>query len=205
MIRVLVVLKHFIENKKNRIRTMMFRKYCNIHSVSIISSDCIGGLIYHDTQNKFLTPTINMSFDPLEFCKMLKNAENIKSAFLTEKRDSKIPAGTLHFPDGKCDFVFNHYESYNDGFNKWVERVGRITENIFVIVNSRVLTNELLSAFSEIPYRKILFCEETNVEIHRNEDIFISKYNAVKYKNILSLKRGYNLHHFNIFKKIFAL
>ena len=41
--------------------------------ISIISQNCIGGVFYHDMNEKFLSPTINLYFDAYDFLKFVKN------------------------------------------------------------------------------------------------------------------------------------
>ena len=47
-----------------------------IDNVSIISSDCIGGFLYHNLGKQFLSPTINMAIPAESFVRLVKNLEH---------------------------------------------------------------------------------------------------------------------------------
>ena len=64
---------------------------------TIISQTCIGGLMYHDTMSKFLSPTINVSIEPKYFIKLLENMKYYMSIDKIEevKTDKNYPVGKL--------------------------------------------------------------------------------------------------------------
>ena len=43
--------------------------------ISFISQQCIGGVIYHDMNMQFLSPTINLYLEPKDFLEMVENLE----------------------------------------------------------------------------------------------------------------------------------
>ena len=75
--------KIFLELKLNEIgkkyrkkfRNKKERKKLKIDNFSIISNNCIGGVIYNDLGKKFLSPTVNLYIKPTDFIKFLENME----------------------------------------------------------------------------------------------------------------------------------
>ena len=70
-------IKHFIavkhRNDINKKYTAKQRKRLKNDNFSIISSNCIGGFIYHRLGKQFLSPTINLYFNQKEFIKFAQN------------------------------------------------------------------------------------------------------------------------------------
>ena len=53
------------------IRNKIERRRLINTNFTIISQNCIGSIMYHDLGQKFLSPTINMLFEPSDFVKFL--------------------------------------------------------------------------------------------------------------------------------------
>ena len=51
------------------------KKIYDVENISFISQNCIGGIIYHDMEQKFLTPTINLYLMANDFVKFVENLE----------------------------------------------------------------------------------------------------------------------------------
>lgn len=64
-------------NNKNQ---MLLRN----HDFTIISSNCVGGIIYHELGERFLSPTINLWFEPNDFLKFASNFDFYLSQDLIE-------------------------------------------------------------------------------------------------------------------------
>lgn len=64
-------LKH--RNRINRKFTKSQRKRLKNDNFTIISSNCIGGLIYHRLGKEFNSPTINLRFYQNEFIKFVQD------------------------------------------------------------------------------------------------------------------------------------
>lgn len=125
---------------------------------TIISQNCIGGVLYHDLGMKFLSPTINMSFDGPDFIKFVSNIQHYVSLDLKEyiTDNVKYPVGHL----GDIEIRFNHYASFEDAYEKWNVRKSRINfDNILVISTDRdgMQAYDCMELFDKIPYRKIMY------------------------------------------------
>ena len=125
---------------------------------TIISSNCNGEFIYYDMKLKFLSPTINLSFDMNDYVKMLENLEWYMKQPITEYKDPRFeyPTGML----GDIEIRFNHYDSFEEGVKKWEERKQRINwENLFVLgIDGDECTYESIKRFDSLPYKnKVIF------------------------------------------------
>ena len=137
--------------------------------LTIISNTCIGGRIYHDYHQKFLSPTIDFYMDPDSFVNFCCNLEYYLNC------DIK-PLPNIKFDHLKyflfCDIggliaVFRHTnDSYDKIISKWNERKKRVNyDNIAIIATDRNLLKEpftkcsedTVKKFSKIPYKKVLF------------------------------------------------
>lgn len=141
----------------------------NNRDLTLITNNCIGGVIYHDMQLKFMSPTINLYFsnsDFITFCINLKEYLNTEIKEYT-RHDKKFPVGIIE-GGGKGDVLvyFMHYNSFSDAKNKWNERIKRVNyENLFIIMESQIDTEEHLLKFNDIPFKnKVLL---TNGKSHR--------------------------------------
>lgn len=110
------------------------KRYKN-RSLTIISSNCVGGIIYHDYGMRFFSPTINLYFensDFIKFCNKLNYYLNLK---LVESQvgNKEYPVGML----GDIKIHFLHYKTFNEAKTKWEERKNRIDKDnmIFILYN----------------------------------------------------------------------
>lgn len=125
---------------------------------TIISSNCNGEFIYYDMKLKFLSPTINLSFEMNDYVKMLENLEWYMNQKITPFEDDRFdyPVGML----GDIEIRFNHYKSFDEGVKKWEERKQRINwNNLFIIaIDGDDCTYESIKKFDSLPFKnKVIF------------------------------------------------
>lgn len=124
---------------------------------TIIASNCCGTFIYHDMGLPFLSPTINLSMGMDDFVKLAGNLKwYMDQKFIEAERKENCPVGLLG--DVKIDFV--HYETFEEGVQKWEERKKRINwNNLFIMgVEKDGCTYETIKRFNELPYKnKVIF------------------------------------------------
>lgn len=118
--------------------------------VTIFSSNCIGGVIYHDLGLRFMSPTINLFMRPSDFIRFLSNVQHYVQCDLKELNAGETyPCGDL---DGvRIDFV--HYRSFSEAKAKWNARSARINlSNCCAIMADRDgCTQENARAFDALP------------------------------------------------------
>lgn len=138
---------------------------------SIISCNCIGGLLYHDLNMQFKSPTVNLYISSPDFVKFCLDLERYISYDVEKvESDEKFPVGKI----GDVTLNFMHYADFEDAKYKWNERKARINfDKIFVIMTDRDgYTDELLDKFDKIPYPKVLFSHKI---IERDDAVYVKR------------------------------
>ena len=125
---------------------------------TIISSNCNGEYIYYDMKLRFLSPTINLSFDMNDYVKLLENLRWYMEQPITPYQDGRFdyPCGML----GDIEIRFNHYKTFEEAVAKWEERKRRINwDNLYIIaIDGDNCTEESLHRFDKLPYKnKVIF------------------------------------------------
>lgn len=125
---------------------------------TIISSNCNGEYWYYDMKLRFLSPTINLSFDMNDYVKMLENLPWYMEQQIIPYEDDRFdyPTGLL----GDIEIRFNHYKTFEEAVEKWEERKRRINwDNLFIIgIDGDNCTYDSLKRFDKLPYKnKVIF------------------------------------------------
>lgn len=105
--------------------------------ISIISSNCIGGVILSELGLPSATPTINLYFESESYIEFISNLD-----FYLRKDLEEVIEDTFSYPKGKLgDKVvihFLHYSDFDSAKKKWDERKQRINwDNMFYILADR--------------------------------------------------------------------
>ncbi|WP_295729294.1 DUF1919 domain-containing protein [uncultured Limosilactobacillus sp.] len=104
----------------------------NNRNFSIISSNCVAGLIYHELNQRFLSPTINLDIQPHDFLKLVTNLRYyLTEAELVEISNSgyPYPVGQLGAGTQAIRLFFIHYADFQTAKLKWQERSQRVNYN----------------------------------------------------------------------------
>ena len=151
------------------------RKRLKNQNPTIITSDCVGGIVYHDLNLPFTSPTINMRIESPDFIIFLEHLREFINITPEKVIAPEIthPVGELKYKDLKVTLHFVHYKTFEEALQKWEERKKRINfDNIFVIwqvANKYGPSKELLERFLKINYNKVLItgkkCSANNKEI----------------------------------------
>ena len=107
------------------------RKKNDNHDFSLITNDCVGGVIYHDLGEQFRSPTVNLWLSNDHFLEFAQNLKYYLSCDIKETPDKTkpYPVGTIipkdddHIP---VEINFMHYASFDEGYSKWKERSARV-------------------------------------------------------------------------------
>ena len=146
-------------NKRNR------RNLKN-NNFTIISSNCIGGVLYHELGIQFQSPTINMYIEAKDFIKFCKNLEEYlkKDIQYVEQKEREYPVARL----GDIKLYCVHYKNFEEVKNAWNKRVKRVNlKRICIIMSERDgCTYEDIVEFDKLPYKnKIIFVHKDMPEI----------------------------------------
>lgn len=146
---------------------------------TIISCNCIGGILYHELDLQFLSPTINLYMnceDFIKFCERLEYYLSLEIAPYEGEIERGYPLGML----GDLLLYFVHYKSLEEAKSKWNSRKSRINwDNIYIIATDRDgLTDELLARFLALPYtNKKIF---THFSSDEKDIVYIKGYESEK-------------------------
>lgn len=155
LLRIKIV-QYFRNKERKRFLDKRVRKLNN-PTPTIISSNCNGGVLLHDLGLQFLSPTINLWFYPEDFLKLLADPQKYFSVEPVEIQSD------LDYPVGKImdiTIYFQHYNSFKEAKEKWVERCKRINyNNLFIMMTDRDGCNEKqIEIFDKLPItNKVIF------------------------------------------------
>ena len=164
---------------------------CRNASVSIISNNCIGGVLRHDYGLRFCSPFVNVNISMEHYVKICKNLDGFMRAELQQVAVTEqiqdyfyrnLGNGTVDFPVGKlvlptgeeAIIFFQHYKTFAQSQSAWERRKKRMNyTNLFFAAATNVQGNEKYCAeFASLPYppeRKLLLTEDrpfTESDIH---------------------------------------
>lgn len=140
-------LKNWWKNSKilqviDNIENKYFRKKLSNTNFTILTPNCMAGLIYHRLGERFDSPTIDLSLNTDDFCNFLDYFEYYLSKDIIEYTEEDdlvdVPIGIIKgdgksIPNIRINFV--HYKTFEQGRKKWNERKKRINrENLYVIM-----------------------------------------------------------------------
>ncbi|MDO4378757.1 MAG: DUF1919 domain-containing protein [Erysipelotrichia bacterium] len=145
--------KRFLNKQKHKNKNM---------NPTIISNNCVGGVIYHRLGLKFNSPTINLWIGGEDYLEFVKNLEYYKNCSVEEVKDTKepYPVGKIVPKDNNHRPVllhFQHYDSFEEAKKKWNERYKRINyDNLFFIWEfyDNKYNKQLIYEFDNLPVKK---------------------------------------------------
>ena len=150
--------------RKMRKITAPFKRAGLKKEFSCLSNNCWGGRLYDKFGKPYLSPTIGMSMSCLDFCSFVNNLEYYLTLDPVEIKEAQRKVnsefGIYDCRLGNLILCFRHYRNSNDAIEKWNRRKTRIVyDNILVKMSyySDDVNEEILSEYSKIPYKKILF------------------------------------------------
>lgn len=162
MAKVVQWVQKLIPRALNRIKGERVKRYVSqqkkkIHKgdFTVISQNCIGGVLYHDLEMKFLSPTINLFMRAPDFIKFVQNLEYYLCHEL-------IMAWGEEYPIGYLDDVvlfFQHYTTCSEAKEKWEERKRRVCWDKIIVLCTDMegFTEKEFNEWKTIKYPKLLF------------------------------------------------
>lgn len=129
--KILVKGVNYLKRVKRERWLKQLRKANRNHDFSLITNDCVGGVICHDLGEQFRSPTVNLWIPNAHFLAFVQDLKYYLSCEIRETPDASksYPVGTIipkddaHIP---VEVNFEHYVSFEDGYAKWKERSKRV-------------------------------------------------------------------------------
>lgn len=156
---------------------------------SIISQNCIGGVLYHDMGKSFISPTINLFIWEPDFVRFVNNLRLYIDSELEMSWGEEYPVGLL---GGDVRIEFMHYTTCSEAKAAWDRRKKRINWDKVVIfaTDRNGFDEEAFEQWKRIPYPKILF---TTHKEYENEEacVFYKEYSNMPFVPDLIPKREF--------------
>lgn len=122
---------------------------------TLITSNCIGGIIYHELGLEFKSPTINLMITTDEFAEFVLDLPGYldKKLRFIESQEN-YPVAML----GDVKISFTHYHTQEEAEEKWEARKRRICwDNLFLLFNDRDgITEQQMEEIGRLQYRGIV-------------------------------------------------
>ena len=151
---------------EHRLYIEIQRKRLQNKNPTIISNNCVGGIICHDLKLNYNSPTVNIGIMVPEYIKFLQNMDHyLNEPFIYGNRTAY---GWPVADWGDIWILFAHTPSYEYSVNKFTERISRMDKNnmFITMTDSLNCTYDDLVAFDQLPYEhKVVFTHKPYPEI----------------------------------------
>ncbi len=122
-----------------KIENAYFRRRCKNRNFTILTPNCMAGLIYNRLGMRFCSPTIDTSMEIDDFIRFASNLDYYLGQDIIELVDNNLecPVGVIlgETPAENVRVNFVHYPSFEAGRNKWNQRKTRVVkDNLYIIV-----------------------------------------------------------------------
>lgn len=162
-----MTIKDVLKNKIGEInpfaihRRKKMKESLKKESITFLTPNCIGGILFHDLGLKFMSPTVNLMMSQTDFLKFVKNLDAYLNGKFTyfKHQEYECPCAYL-VAEGlpRITVHFTHYKTREEAENKWNSRKLRIDKNnIFIFIEERDgITAEELRSLSSLKVRGIV-------------------------------------------------
>ena len=189
--RIIAKLKRITNDiARKKINKKLIKRLKNTN-MTLISSNCNGGILLHDLKCKFNSPFVNLFLKAEDYIKLLENFESYmnREVQFIESEQRNYPVGKL----GDISLHFLHYKNKEEAYEKWNLRKQRIDmSNFFIIFTDRDGCNkELLVRFENLPYKnKVVFVHNPMPEI--KSSFYIKGFENKEFVGALYEYKGWN-------------
>ena len=148
-------------NPLTELRRKKLRRRLENRNFTLLTPNCLGGILLHDLGLQFLTPTVNLMMTQTDFVQFVFHlTEYLSGNFrFLEDPDHVCPYALLEASGLPPVAVhFTHYKTPEEAESKWRERAARINyDNLFVFVEERDgITKKDLLRLAELPVRGVV-------------------------------------------------
>lgn len=144
---------------------------------SVISQNCIGGVLYHDMEHPFLSPTVNLYLSSADFVRFVLNLDHYLSLDPVMVWDETYPVGYLE----DIEIRFMHYHTCEEARQAWNRRKARINRDKILVLCTDMegFTEEVFAQWQKIPYPKILYTANAAFAAHP-DTVFYPQYQSAE-------------------------
>ena len=142
--------------RRSRMRSRLKNK-----DFTLLTPNCLGGILLHDLGLRFHTPTINLMMTQTDFLQCVLHLKEYMSGRLVflDNTDETCPCAELIYGDLPPVTVhFTHYETPEEAEFKWWKRAERINyDNLFIFIEERDgISKEDLGKLAKLPARGVV-------------------------------------------------
>ena len=180
-------------NKKNRKRLIN-------RNISLIASDCIGGVMAHELGLRYNSPTINLLFMAEDYIKFISNPKRYLDCNMRLITSDEYNYPLVELNDIKLHLV--HYSTIEEAQVAWDRRKKRINwENMYYIMTDRNNCSEgVIQEFDSLPYKnKVIFVHKKEWEERYKAAYFVKGFEKDKevgtmtaFTSVISIIRNYD-------------
>ena len=120
----------------------------------MLCANCMGGIICHQLDTPFLSPTVNLMILQPDFYRLVLDLDGYRDAEFVELPPQDCPRGKMN------DVVINftHFATFDEGVAAWRRRFERINfDNLWIIATDRDgITEKDIASLQDIPCRGLL-------------------------------------------------
>ena len=178
---------NYNKSKQNRLKNK---------TPTIITRNCMAGIIYHDLGLQFNSPTINLSMDNEDFIVFLEFFGDFLKTEPVQLVQQQVtyPVGKFQLADKNIQINFVHYKTFEEAVDKWNQRVKRINfDNLYVIwevANECGPDIELYNRFCNLPFQHKILITGKKFPVNSKNVIKLKMYNKkYYYGKILDYRR----------------
>ena len=145
------LIKSHLLKKQNEIN-FYNRSQLNNKDISLICSNCAGGIIYHWLGLRFNSPFINLFMTGEDYIKALENwNEFLNTEIIEDTHNNMVYPVGIGYLGIKIHFM--HYATFDEAIKKWNQRKFRINHNniAFMFTNYAGGSKMLLERFDRLP------------------------------------------------------
>lgn len=189
-------LKHELLKLYHKLINRLNRSRLNNLNPSVISSNCMGGVMSHWLGLKFNSPFINLWMTNDDFLTAMEHFDEFIATPLVECHDASVdyPVG-IGYMDTKVYFM--HYKNWDEAIDKWEERKKRIDKNNMAVflsnfrgvdAESKCDDDTVITRFSKLDFKnKIIFVDRPFPQ-YKN-CIYLKDYHPEKGINVFDLNK----------------
>ena len=128
---------------------------------TLLAPNCMAGILLHDLGLQFLTPTVNLMMNQMDFLTLVLHLDEYLQGELSffDNQEETCPCAKLckgNLPE--ITVYFTHYKTITEAETKWNERKKRIKiDNLFVFIEERDgIGRKQLEMLSDLPVRGVV-------------------------------------------------
>ncbi len=181
------------KGKYNKYVSAIRERSKDIPDFSLLTSDCMAGLIYHTMGRQFLSPTINLSIRDADFLKLLTDMPYYFAQPIHFDEYENYPIGIIGEDDRAIRIMFEHYKTEQEAVQKWKERSQRLLDSLYIVVADQNLSDWEIDTFksleSYLPVRRKVMFTWNKDRADGKEIFYVKTYGRERIKNWSKLRK----------------